>query len=70
VRRVHELLNADDAVFVAHSGPIADAQTLCNFFSAACTEFGLKINLSKLQPYKSVVLVQGVPDPVTISMLP
>jgi len=57
---IRELLYADDAAFVAHS--IADAQVLCNSFAAACTDCGMKIRLSK-----SVVLVQGVSDPVTIN---
>jgi len=56
---IRELLYADDAAFVAHS--IADAQVLCNSFAPACIDFGMKISLSK-----SVVLVQGVSDPVTI----
>ena len=53
---IGQLLYAHDAAFVAHS--IADAQVLCNSFAAACTDFGMKISLSK-----SVVLVQGAPDP-------
>jgi len=56
---IRELYYADSAAFVAHS--IAEAQMLCNSFAAACTELGMKMSLSK-----SVVLVQGVPDPVTI----
>ena len=58
---IHELLYANDAAFVAHS--IADAQVLCNSFAAAWIDFGMKISLSK-----SVVLVQGISDPATITI--
>ena len=58
---ISELLYADDAAFVAHS--VADAKVLCNSFAAACIDFGMNISLSK-----SVVLVQGVSDPVTITI--
>ena len=58
---IHELLYAYDAAFVAHS--IADAQVLCNSFAAAWIDFGMKISLSK-----SVVLVQGISDPATITI--
>jgi len=54
------LPNADDEAFVAYS--IASAHVLCNSSAAAYIEFGMEISLSK-----SVVLVQGVSDPVTIN---
>jgi len=55
------MLYGDDAAFVAHS--IVDAQALCNSFAAACIDFGMKVSLSK-----SVTLVQGISDPVTIAI--
>ena len=52
---IRELLYADDAAFIAHTE--AEVQAMCDAFSAACDEFGLKISISK-----TVVLAQNTPS--------
>ncbi len=58
---VREFLYADDAAFVAHTEQ--DIQEMCNYFAAACTEFGLTISLSK-----TVVMAQNVPAPPHVTI--
>ncbi len=53
---MRELLYADDAAFVARTEQ--EIQDMCNYFAAACTEFGLTMSLTK-----TVVMVQNVPAP-------
>ncbi len=58
---VCELLYTDDAAFVANTEQ--EIQEMCNYFAAACTEFGLTISLSK-----TVVMAQNVPAPPYVTI--
>ncbi len=58
---MRELLYADDAAFVARTEQ--EIQDMCNYFAAACTEFGLTMSLTK-----TVVMAQNVPAPPHVTI--
>ena len=58
---VRELLYADDAALMAYSK--VELQNMCDAFASACTEFGLRISISK-----TVVLGQNIPQPPTLTI--
>ncbi len=59
---VRELLNADDAAFVAHTEQ--EIQEMCNSFAAACTEF----ELTNTELSKTVVMAQNIPAPPHVTI--